>query len=122
MIDHLTLLVSDYERSKAFFLAALAPLGYSMQMEFGDRCGIGENGMPTLWLRKADGAAQAPMHLAFVAKSRKAVDAFHAAALAAGAKDDGAPGLRAHYHPHYYGSFVVDPAGHHLEAVTHRPE
>lgn len=131
MIDHYTLLVSDYERSKAFYLAALAPLGYVAVMTvtrarlpslpFPESCGLGAQGKPDLWLRPAMGGPIAPTHIAFRAESRAAVDAFHAAALAAGATDHGAPGLRPHYHPNYYGAFVLDPDGYNVEAVIHTP-
>src|SRR5512140_3143868 len=118
MIDHLTLTVRDYERSKAFYQAALAPLGMALQMEFGQMCGIGPKGMPGLWLKPGD--AVQPMHLALSAADRPAVDAFYQAALAAGAKDNGAPGIRQDYHPNYYAAFVLDLDGHNLEAVCHR--
>jgi catechol 2,3-dioxygenase-like lactoylglutathione lyase family enzyme len=120
MIDHLTLRVRDFGQSKAFFLEALRPLGYALVMEFGGNvCGLGEGGKPDFWL-KQEGAHHEPMHLAFAAPDRAAVDAFHKAALAAGATDDGAPGLRPQYHPHFYGAFVISPDGHHIEAVCHR--
>ncbi|MBX3272999.1 MAG: VOC family protein [Sandaracinaceae bacterium] len=131
MIDHLTLLVSDYERSKAFYLAALAPLGYELVMEvtremiptlpFPKSCGLGVGGKPDLWLRPEAGTL-APTHVAFRASSRAAVDAFHAAALAAGGVDHGAPGPRPQYHRGYYGAFVLDPDGYNVEAVIHTPE
>ena len=128
MIDHLTLLVSDYERSRDFYLGALKPLGYALIMEvsremmpdlpFEKSGGLGAGGKPDLWLRPADGPI-APTHIAFAARDRAEVDAFHQAALAAGGKDYGAPGVRAHYHPSYYGAFVLDPDGHDIEAVFH---
>jgi catechol 2,3-dioxygenase-like lactoylglutathione lyase family enzyme len=131
MLDHVTLLVSDFQRSKAFYLAALAPLGYELIMEidrtkipslpFEAGAGLGVDGKPDLWLRAHDGPI-APTHLAFRAKTRAAVDAFHAAALGAGAADHGAPGPRPHYHPNYYGGFVLDPDGYNIEAVKHAPE
>jgi catechol 2,3-dioxygenase-like lactoylglutathione lyase family enzyme len=127
MIDHYTLLVSDYARSKAFYLKALAPLGFELVMEitrdqipdlpFEKSCGIGAGGKPDLWLRPSESLA--PTHLAFAATSRLVVRAFHAAALAAGARDHGAPGERPHYHPGYYGAFVLDPDGYNVEAVCH---
>jgi catechol 2,3-dioxygenase-like lactoylglutathione lyase family enzyme len=122
MLDHITLAVSDYEQGKRFFAAALAPLGYEVVMEFEGFCGLGVGGKPDLWLAGRD--PQHPvgaMHIAFVAPDRKAVNAFHAAALAAGAKDNGAPGVRADYHPTYYGAFVIDADGHNIEAVCHKP-
>ena len=130
MIDHYTLLVSDYAASKAFYLAALEPIGYGLVMEmtreqvpdlpFERSCGIGPAGKPVLWLRPSEKLA--PTHLAFTANQRADVDAFHRAALAAGAQDHGAPGVRAHYHPTYYAAFVLDPDGNNIEAVCHQPE
>jgi len=130
MIDHYTLLTADYTRAKEFYLQALGPLGYAVVMEvtraqipelpFDEACGLGAGGKPDLWIRPSSGVA--PTHIAFAAESRKQVDAFHAAALTAGAKDNGAPGLRPMYHPNYYGAFVLDPDGYNLEVVCHRPE
>jgi catechol 2,3-dioxygenase-like lactoylglutathione lyase family enzyme len=120
MIDHLTLTVRDSSRSRPFYEKALAPLGYRVVMEFGDLCGFGDE-KPSLWMKPGD-PPTTPQHLAFVAPSRAAVAAFHAAALAAGGRDNGAPGLRPDYHATYYAAFVIDPDGHNLEAVTHRPE
>jgi catechol 2,3-dioxygenase-like lactoylglutathione lyase family enzyme len=120
MIDHLTLTVRELERSIAFYTRALLPLGYGVTMRFENFVGLGTPKKPFFWLKPGAVPTQ-PMHLAFVAPSRQAVDAFHAAALAAGAHDDGPPGLRPHYHPHYYGAFVVDPDGHPIEAVCHAP-
>ena len=121
MIDHLTIKVKDLAKSKAFLAAALAPLGYEVLMEFEGTIGMGADKKPDLWLAQ-DPANVRPMHLAFVAPSRKAVQAFHAAALAAGAKDNGGPGPRPEYHETYYAAFVLDDNGHNLEAVLHRPE
>jgi len=128
MIDHYTLLVSDYERSKAFYLKALEPLGYGLVIQitreqmpdlpFAEACGLGVGGKPDLWLRPTSEPIAAT-HLAFAAESPEMVRAFHAAALAAGAKDNGAPGPRPHYHPGYYGAFVLDPDGYNVEAVCH---
>jgi catechol 2,3-dioxygenase-like lactoylglutathione lyase family enzyme len=118
MIDHLTLKVSDGARAIAFYAAALAPLGYEVLMEFGGGAGLGADKKPDLWLAP-DPANVRPMHLAFHARTRVEVDAFHRAALAAGGKDNGAPGIRAEYHPTYYGAFVLDPDGHNIEAVCH---
>lgn len=131
MIDHIGLTVADYAHSRDFYARALEPLGYRMVMEvtleetgghyqgagFGDR-------KPYFWIGSGgDGKAPTtPMHVAFVAQRRAAVDAFHAAALAAGARDNGAPGLRPEYHADYYGAFVIDPDGHNIEAVCHLPE
>ncbi|HUK66786.1 MAG TPA: VOC family protein [Anaeromyxobacteraceae bacterium] len=118
MIDHLTLTVRDLVRARDFYTRALAPLGYGVEMEFQDTCGFGAAGKPYLWLRTGP-QASAPLHLAFAAKDRKAIDLFHAAALSAGGKDNGAPGVRAHYHPTYYAAFVLDLDGHNIEAVCH---
>lgn len=121
MIDHLTLHVADYARSRDFYLRALAPLGYELVMEPAPRvCGLGAGGKPDLWLNQSD-SPTTPTHLAFAAANRDAVDAFHRAALAAGARPNGDPGLRAEYHANYYGAFVIDLNGHNLEAVCHRP-
>ena len=120
MIDHLTLTVRDVPRSIAFYTRALAPLGYGVTMRFENFVGIGTTKKPFFWLKSGPVPTQ-PMHLAFVAPSREAVDRFHAEALAAGAQDDGPPGLRPHYHPNYYGAFVVDVDGHPIEAVCHTP-
>jgi catechol 2,3-dioxygenase-like lactoylglutathione lyase family enzyme len=119
VIDHLTLRVHDLAASKTFYSATLAPLGYAVVMDYPDVVGLGAAGKPDFWLTEDKVAA--PQHVAFAAPSRAAVDAFHAAALAAGGKDNGTPGLRLHYHPHYYGAFVDDPTGHHMEAVIHTP-
>lgn len=129
MIDHLTLGAGDYDRSKRFYLAALAPLGYTLVTELTQTqipdlrcerfCGLGVGGKPDFWLRPAAGEV-VPLHVAFRADDRAAVDAFHRAALQAGGTDNGAPGPRPHYHPSYYGAFVLDPEGNNVEAVCHR--
>lgn len=130
IVDHLTLPVHDYARSKAFYTAALAPLGVELVMEWATFAGFGVAKKPSFWIGEAkvtEGsywrpehrAGAAPVHVAFVAGDRAAVDAFHAAALAAGGVDHGAPGLRPEYHPGYYGAFVLDPDGHNVEAVHH---
>jgi catechol 2,3-dioxygenase-like lactoylglutathione lyase family enzyme len=123
VIDHIGLSVADYERSKAFYAAALAPLGYGLVMEVtetGPYAGFGAGGKPDFWIGK--GGATAPrVHVALRARDRAAVHAFYDAAIAAGAADNGAPGLRPEYHPNYYGAFVIDPEGHNLEAVCHDP-
>lgn len=125
MIDHLGISVPDHAQSKAFYLAALAPLGIGVVMavskeESGapsDFTGFGSNGKPYFWI--GEGTGGSGMHLAFVAQTRKQVDEFYRAALDAGAKDNGPPGIRAHYHPNYYGAFVIDINGINLEAVCH---
>ena len=125
MLDHIGFAVSDFARSKAFFLKALAPLGIGLIMEVtpeqsggSAHAGFGENGKPYFWIGDAD-ATRGHLHVAFTAKSRTDVDAFYKAALAAGARDNGAPGLRPHYHADYYGAFVLDPDGNNVEAVCH---
>ncbi len=121
IIDHIGLAVSDYARSKDFFTTALAPLGITLVVEVAGWAGFGRGGKPEFWFG-THSRPQHPMHLAFAAESRAQVDAFHAAALKAGAQDNGAPGLREIYHPHYYGAFVIGPDGHNIEAVCHRPD
>lgn len=122
MIDHLGFGVSDYPAAKAFFLQALEPLGVGVVMEGppGAGVGLGRAGHPTLWIHPTP-QQPAPLHLAFSADTRAQVDAFYRAALAAGGRDNGAPGLRPHYHPHYYGAFVIGPDSHNVEAVCHKP-
>jgi len=119
MIDHLGIYCQDIKKSRAFYLKALQPLGLGVIMEFGDSTGIGSEGKPFFWI--GPGASVPALHIAFTAKDRVQVDAFYAAALAAGGTDNGKPGLREHYHPHYYGAFVLDPDGHNVEAVCHYP-
>ena len=127
ILDHITVIVSDYARSKAFYEKALAPLGITPVMEFGEACGFGRGPKPDFWIGKGPTSFQTaehlriitPTHVAFSARSRAEVDAFHAAAIAAGGKDFGAPGPRPVYHPGYYGAFVLDPDGHDVEAVIH---
>jgi catechol 2,3-dioxygenase-like lactoylglutathione lyase family enzyme len=121
IIDHIGLAVSDYERGKQFFTQALAPLGIQLVMEVEGWAGLGKGGKPELWFGTHT-QPQRPMHIAFVAESREQVRAFHAAALAAGAVDNGPPGIREIYHPNYYGAFVIGPDGHNIEAVCHAPE
>ncbi len=121
MIHHLTLKVTDLAKARAFYTAALAPLGYEVLHEFEGVLGMGADKNPDLWL-KQDPANVRPMHLAFAAPGRKAVAAFHAAALSAGGKDNGGPGLRPDYDAAYYAAFVLDADGHNLEAVTFRAE
>jgi catechol 2,3-dioxygenase-like lactoylglutathione lyase family enzyme len=120
MIDHMGLAVSSLSRSRSFYEAALAPLGYAVVMEFDGAVGMGVPPKPDFWLSEGDPGMPA-LHVAFRADARPLVDAFYRAALAAGGRDNGAPGLRAHYHPNYYGAFVLDPDGHNIEAVCHLP-
>ena len=127
MLDHIGLAVSDVARSKAFFQTALAPLGIEVMMEVtpeqsggGAHAGFGSNGRPYFWI--GDGKPPTTgVHVAFTTSERGAVDAFYKAALAAGGRDNGPPGIRAHYHPNYYGAFVIDLDGHNIEAVCHTP-
>lgn len=127
ILDHVSLNVRDYAKSKVFYTQALAPLGITCMMEFGKAGGFGKDGKPELWIGEGNTTFQTPeqvanitpIHVALTAKSRDEVDAFYKAALEAGAKDFGAPGIRAHYHPGYYGAFVLDLDGHDIEAVFH---
>jgi catechol 2,3-dioxygenase-like lactoylglutathione lyase family enzyme len=129
MIAHVTLLVSDVERAVRSYTRALAPIGYVVVMDLTQQqyptlpyprfVGLGAGGKPDLWIRNGTAKKVDPTHVAFRVKERSLVDAFHEAALAAGLRDDGAPGLRAHYHPSYYGAFVRDADGHSLEVVCH---
>lgn len=120
MFDHIGFCVTNLAKSKAFYLQALQPLGVEVAMEGPYGVGLGRNHKPSLWLSETK-ERPAHLHLAFVADTRAQVDAFHAAALAAGGKDNGAPGIRPHYHANYYGAFVLDPDGHNVEAVCHTP-
>ena len=126
-IDHTSLSVTDLDAAKKFYTAALAPLRIGVMMEFPkaitgnvDVAGLGADGKPFLWLAAA-GKTTPHVHIAFRAETRAQVDAFFAAAIAAGGKDNGGPGIRALYHPNYYGAFVLDPDGHNIEAVCHAP-
>ena len=133
MLDHVSLRVADYDRSKKFYEAALAPLGYTLLMESASGAGFRKEFIPDFWIKQGEpmnfeGRAGPPefpgcggpaVHVAFVSADRGMVDAFYRAALAAGARDNGAPGLRPNYHPNYYGAFVLDPDGYNIEAVCH---
>jgi catechol 2,3-dioxygenase-like lactoylglutathione lyase family enzyme len=121
MIDHVSLKTSDHPASRRFYEKALAPLGYEVVMEFedGQVVGMGIAGKPDFWI--SPGESSAPIHLAFSASDRASVDGFHGAALAAGGKDNGGPGLRSEYHPGYYAAFAYDPDGNNVEAVFHDP-
>jgi len=127
MIDHTGVTVSDPAKSRRFYEQALAPLGYKMMMEIPVEftggavvLGFGVPPKPDFWMNQ--GTPQVPhIHIAFHAESRAAVDAFYRAAIAAGGRDNGPPGLRPHYHAHYYGAFVLDPDGHNVEACCHTP-
>ena len=125
MIDHIGFSVSDYARSKTFYESALGPLGYTLVMEVTAQetgqpaAGFGSGGKPDFWIG-GEGKLEKPVHVAIIANTRQAVDAFYRAALAAGGKDNGSP-LRRQYHPSYYAAFVLDPDGHNIEAVCHAP-
>jgi len=121
-VDHLTIRVRDLAASRAFYEAALAPLGVTVEAtrpDLPDDPGVvfGPAGAEDFAI--SEGEPSGPLHIAFLAAGRAEVDAFHAAALAAGGRDNGAPGLRAHYHPGYYGAYVLDPDGNNVEAVFH---
>jgi catechol 2,3-dioxygenase-like lactoylglutathione lyase family enzyme len=126
MIDHTGIAVSDFDAAKLFYDAAMAPLGASLLMMVppeqtgGVKVGGYGRERPVFWLHESPPGPG--RHYAFTARSRAEVDAFHRAALAAGGKDNGAPGLRPHYHPNYYGAFVFDPDGNNVEAVCHEFE
>ena len=125
MLDHIGVTVSDFQKSRAFYRAALAPLGIDVAMEVSAEdtggaahAGFGTEGKPYFWI----GGGDKPIggtHVAFTAAKRAQVDAFYRAAMAAGGRDNGSPGLRPHYHPNYYAAFVLDPDGHNLEVVCH---
>jgi catechol 2,3-dioxygenase-like lactoylglutathione lyase family enzyme len=121
-IDHISLTVSDYDAAKKFYAAALKPLGWKLMMEFGRTAGFGVDGKPYFWIAEGKKKTRPNVHVAFGAAARKDVDKFHKAAIKAGATDNGKPGLRLDYHPTYYAAFVLDPDGHNVEAVSHKPE
>ncbi len=128
MIDHMGIGADDFDGSRRFYDAALAPLGMSVQMEVTPEesggyhgVGYGKDGKPVFWVSNG-GARGAGIHVAFAASSRAQVDAFYAAGLAAGGRDNGPPGLRPDYHPGYYAAFLFDPDGINVEAVCHAPE
>ena len=126
MIDHIGIPISDYARAKVFYEKALAPLGYSLVKEVQQHengspaAGFGISPKPDLWIG-GEGALNKSVHIAILAKTRSQVDGFHKAALTAGGRDNGAPGLRAVYHPNYYAAFVLDLDGNNIEAVCHTP-
>jgi catechol 2,3-dioxygenase-like lactoylglutathione lyase family enzyme len=127
MLDHIGFPVSDFERSLAFYKKALEPLGLELIVELpretaggNAHAGFGRKGRAQFWIGTGS-ALRGRLHVAFEAGSRPQVDAFHAAALRAGASDNGKPGLRPQYHPHYYGAFVLDPDGHNIEALCRAP-
>jgi catechol 2,3-dioxygenase-like lactoylglutathione lyase family enzyme len=130
MLDHVSVPVSDMAEARAFYDAALGPLGFKRMMNFDAEQGNSASGYgtdhPWFWIGREDARKSAPVskgsHIAFRAPNRAAVDAFYEAAMDAGATDNGAPGLRPNYHPNYYAAFVFDLDGHHIEAVCHNPE
>ena len=134
MLDHISLRVTDYDRSKRFYEAALAPLGYVLDMENDSGAGFRKVYIPSFWIKRGDapqpdvlaspasGCGGPALHIAFASDDRQSVDAFYHAAVAAGARDNGAPGLRPTYHANYYGAFVLDPDGYNVEAVCHKSE
>jgi catechol 2,3-dioxygenase-like lactoylglutathione lyase family enzyme len=126
MIDHTGVAATNYEKSKQFYLRALAPLGYQLMLELPKEvtagrgvAGFGVPPKPDFWLAENATANNPPLHIAFRADSRALVDEFYKAAMAAGGRDNGPPGLRPHYHEKYYGAFVLDPDGHNIEACCH---
>jgi len=121
VLDHVTLNVADVEAAKAFYARALAPLGYELTMDFVEGAGFAADRKPDFFLAER-GDPSSPVHVAFRSPDRKTVDAFHAAALAAGGQDNGPPGVRRVYHEYYHGAYVLDPEGNNVEAVTHEPE
>ena len=121
ILDHIGLAVRDFNKSANFFRRALAPLGIQTVLEGEGWAMLGKDGRPQFWIG-VHGIPPGPIHVAFAAENREQVRAFHRAALAAGGRDNGAPGVRAKYHPDYYGAFVFDPDGHNIEAVCHRPQ
>jgi catechol 2,3-dioxygenase-like lactoylglutathione lyase family enzyme len=120
VLDHAVIGVADLERSRGFYEQALAPLGVTVMYARPERIGLGDTRL--FFFLSTEIPASGPLHLAFGAPDRAAVDAFHAAALAAGAANNGGPGPRPQYHASYYGAFVIDPDGNNVEAVCHRPE
>jgi catechol 2,3-dioxygenase-like lactoylglutathione lyase family enzyme len=125
MLDHIGIGVSNYDRSRQFYIHALSALDIGVVLEVTAEqtgsepgCGFGSNGKPYFWIGPG---AVAKAHVAFTAQSRRDVDSFYKMALAAGGRDNGAPGLRPHYHADYYGAFVLNPDGHNIEAVCHLP-
>jgi catechol 2,3-dioxygenase-like lactoylglutathione lyase family enzyme len=127
MLDHIGLAVSNLRKSRQFYLVALAPLSIGIVMELTQEqtgkyagAGFGARNKPTFWIGTGEHPG-APVHVAFTASTRAQVDAFYKAALSVGGRDNGAPGVRSHYHPNYYGAFVLDPDGNNVEAVCRGP-
>lgn len=122
MIDHISLYVDNFADAKEFYSKALEPLRYKLIMEFPSAAGFGVDGKPDFWIVGKGTEAKFTTHICFRGENRAQVDAFYNAALLAGAKDNGAPGLRPQYHENYYGAFVIDPEGNNLEAACHHHE
>ncbi len=130
ILDHLGINVSDHARARAFYDQALAPLGITPAMNYGLATGYGRGPKPDFWISEGKTRTQTDeqvrvittVHVCFAARSRAEVDAFYEAALAAGGRDNGKPGVRSEYHDNYYGAFVLDPDGHNVEAVIHGPD
>lgn len=127
MIDHTGVSVRNFEASKKFYVGTLGAIGYELLMELSaavtgsnDVAGFGVAPKPDFWIASGEPNVP-PIHVAFRVANRGMVDAFHQAGLAAGGRDNGSPGVRAHYHPNYYGAFVLDLDGHNVEAVCHEP-
>lgn len=118
MIDHIGIDVSDYQRARRFYSAALTPLGYQVLMEYGETAGFGADGKPDFWISENQ-ATKPTVHVAFQCNQRALVDQFYSAALEAGGRDNGPPGIREDYSPTYYAAFVFDPDGHNIEVVCH---
>lgn len=125
MIDHISIEVSDYTKAVNFYKKILMPLGYVLIMEVQGFAGFGSptqtGAIAQLWIHQGETTTR-KAHIAFSAKNRASVDAFYEAAIAAGARDNGKPGVRELYHPNYYGAFVLDMDGHNIEAVCHQPD
>lgn len=121
VLDHVTLNVQDVEALKPFYAEALRPLGYELMLDFVEGAGYGAEGKPDFFLAQR-GESSSPVHVAFRSPDRKTVDEFFAAAIEAGGKDNGSPGIRRVYHEYYYGAYVLDLEGNNIEAVTHDPE
>jgi catechol 2,3-dioxygenase-like lactoylglutathione lyase family enzyme len=121
VFDHIGFNVTDFAKTKAFLVQALQPLGIGITSEGKGWAMVGRHGEGELWFG-AFGGSPGPIHIAFAAQTRAQVQQFHAAALAAGGQDNGAPGLRPHYHAHYYGAFIIGPDGYNSEAVCHAPQ
>lgn len=121
MLDHIQIEVSDIEKSKEFYIEALEPLGYKLILEFEGWLGFGCDDEIDFCINSGKKVTPG-VHVAFRSDNREKVKAFYNSALNAGGKDNGKPGIREHYHPNYYGAFVIDPDGHNIEAVCHKPE